>query len=165
MTTAELGLVTTAAVGIAAAAGPFLTAWLNRGHDRAMVLYEQRRELYRELAGFLERQRVGLGELAPGGRVGELPQVSIEARSDLLGRVAVEGSSEMQKKQTAYSKAANSFRGAAMTFLPLEKNCQEAGTPPDGWAEANAAVKKARSEAYAAINDAERIMREELAKL
>jgi hypothetical protein len=43
MTTAELGLVTTAAVGISAAGGPFLTARLNRFHKRAMTLYEQRR--------------------------------------------------------------------------------------------------------------------------
>ena len=54
ITTAELGLLTTAAVGIAAAGGPYVIARLNRDHERAMVLNEKRRNVYRELAAFLE---------------------------------------------------------------------------------------------------------------
>src|SRR5262245_28008984 len=105
MTTEQLGLLTTAAVGIAAAGGPFLTARLSRSHERAMVLYEQRRSLYRDLGGHLERQRMLLRELAraeayAGLRSDALPEaLSLAAQADLFGRAAVEASPEVQKER------------------------------------------------------------------
>jgi hypothetical protein len=53
LTTTELGIVATAAVGIAAALAPALTAWANRGHERDLAraerLYAQRHGAYLEL--------------------------------------------------------------------------------------------------------------------
>jgi uncharacterized membrane protein len=67
VTTAELGLVRTAAVGIADVAGPTLTAWLNRAHERAMLRstrnYEQRHQTYIDVGIFLERQRQLLSDI------------------------------------------------------------------------------------------------------
>jgi hypothetical protein len=62
MATAEVGIVATAVVGMAASLSPALTAWANRGHEWAMArsarLFEQRRGIYRDLGACLELQRL-----------------------------------------------------------------------------------------------------------
>jgi hypothetical protein len=62
LTTAELGLITTATVGVAAAGAPAFTAWANRRHERELEhsrrLYAQRHGAYLELVRFLEHERL-----------------------------------------------------------------------------------------------------------
>jgi hypothetical protein len=65
-------------------------------------------------------------------------------------------------KRKAFAEAVDRFIGAATTFQPLEGNRLKAGTPPDGWTEAKAAVDRTRNEAIRAIGAVEQAMREDL---
>jgi uncharacterized membrane protein len=64
VTTAELGLITTMVVGVAAAGAPTLTSWASRKHERSLLrsqrLYEQRRDTYKDIAAILERTRMDI---------------------------------------------------------------------------------------------------------
>jgi hypothetical protein len=170
VTTAELGLVTTAIVGVAAAGGPTLTAWANRRQERAMGRstrrYEQRRQTYKDLGVFLESQRLVLERVAQAPAGAKPPDdLSDEAWADLLGRAAVEGSNDVHAKLDAYAKAAHRVLGAAMTFEMLEQRRARDERPPDGWVQAQASVDEARKAARKAIDDTEQTMRDELLSL
>jgi hypothetical protein len=117
MTTAELGLVTTAIVGVAAAASPTLVGWANRKHERAMArstrLYEQRRNAYRDLAVYLERARLGIG-----GRLHfEDPRTPETADhwTELMGSAAVAGSAEVQAKLAEFHEVEEYFYSSSVS--------------------------------------------------
>jgi hypothetical protein len=112
MTTAELGLVTTAIVGVAAAASPALVSWANRKHEQAMArstrLYEQRRSAYHDLAVFLEAGRLGL---QIGGRQWAEPptRATVDEWTQLMARTAIAGSAEAQAKLAEFHEAEELF--------------------------------------------------------
>jgi hypothetical protein len=115
MTTAELGLVTTAVVGVAAAASPALTSLANRKHERAQARsqrrYEQRKQTYLDLAQILEQERLASYHMDLETTFFEISEEvpSPQAWVDVLGHVSIMGSSTVQTKIEAYREAADSF--------------------------------------------------------
>src|SRR5205823_622269 len=111
MTTAELGLITTALVGVSAAAAPALTAAWNRGHERTMArstrLYDQRRSVYEDIALFLERARLRLDSSVSDRpqRASDLLTVRYDEWVRLQARTALNGSGDVQAKLAAYRRA------------------------------------------------------------
>jgi hypothetical protein len=75
--------------------------------------FEQRRDTYREVGGFLERQRV-MFQRTSEGILGARPpkDLSTEELTSLLGRAAVDGSPEVKAKLDAYAKVANALFGS-----------------------------------------------------
>ncbi len=174
MTTAEIGLVTTAVVGVAAAAGPAVTSWLDRKHQRdlarAQRLFDQRRQTYNDLAKFLERQRTILdrtGYQSEFRKAIPAPpaQVSDEEWVELQGRTAVTGSIEVQERLSGYREAIGNFTLAVMEFEREDKKREGVQTLPHRWNEAQQIVTAMRKEALESIDDVERVMRDELANL
>jgi hypothetical protein len=173
VTTTELGLITTAVVGTAAALSPAFTAWANRQHERVMAVssrrFDQRRDTYRDIAGFLERQRVMFRRTSQGVLGGEPPKdLSDEELTALLARAAIDGSREVKAELDAYQTAASLYFPPLMIFDAFERRRVETGEltlPPAGWNEAQAAVAEARDRAIEAINAVEAAMRDELASL
>jgi hypothetical protein len=173
VTTTELGLITTAVVGTAAALSPAFTAWANRQHERAMAVssrrFDQRRDTYREVAGFLERQRVMFRRSSQGVLGGQPPKdLSDEELTSLLGRAAIDGSPDVNAKLDLYTRAAGAYFPPLAAFEAFERRRVEKGElalPPPGWMEAQAAVAEARDRAIEAIDAVEAAMRDELASL
>jgi hypothetical protein len=173
VTTTELGLITTAVVGTAAALSPAFTAWANRQDERAMAVssrrFDQRRDTYRKVARFLERQRVMFGRTSQGVLRGQPPKdLSEEEVTALLGRAAIDGSREVNVKLDVYTRAAGAYYLPLAAFEAFERRRVEAGElalPPAGWLEAQAAVAQARDRAIEAIEVVEAAMRDELANL
>jgi hypothetical protein len=163
MTTAELGLITTAIVGVAAAASPALVSWANRKHDRAMTrsarLYEQRRNAYQDLAVFLERARTGLERTA---RKWSAPPTAKTADEwiDLMARAAVVGSAEVQAKLADFHEEEFNFHIASGDLRSAVERQDE-----EQIREMHELVEGFRSGALALIDEAEQTMREELAGL
>lgn len=84
----------------------------------------------------------------------------------LLGRVAVGGSSAAQTALDSYSHEALGFLMVAMTFESFDSaRIANPNAPPDGWAAAYSEVNEQRPKVVAAIQKAERTMREELDEL
>ena len=166
MTTAELGLITTAAVGISAAAAPTLTAWANRTHERTLARsrrdYEQRRQIYTEVSVYLERQR---NLLAWAGR-STVTQATLEQIdediSGLLGRLAVDGTATVQLRFEDYARARNRMWVALGRAL-YESESNEAGL--DALTEAFDRVQKLTPETVKALEFVQAAMRDELAAL
>jgi hypothetical protein len=127
--------------------------------------YEQFRGIYKDIAAYLERQRLMVDRVGQAMPYAEPPvDLSDEELSALLGRVAVEGSPQVQEKLTEYSTAAHRFLGAVMTFEPLNQR-RSPDHIPDGWAAAFESVEQARKPAIRAIDKVEQTMRDELAGL
>jgi hypothetical protein len=167
VTTAELGLVTTAIVGVAAAASPALTAWANRKHEhdlaRSVRLYDQRRDLYVELAAFLERDRMFIARTEPILTIGDEPlkppsEVTDEDWIKMRARWVALASDDVQAGMLEASTKRNDFVGAVMVYK---------GTPRGhaNWPDARKQMDEARDAAYAAFDDVERTMNAELASL
>jgi hypothetical protein len=160
MTTAELGLVTTAIVGVAAAASPALVSWANRRHEQAMArstrLYEQRRNAYHALAVFLERVRLALSR---SGRNWPEPPTreTADEWTDLMALAAVAGSAEVQTKLAAFHEEEENyhiFSGGASTADDLEQS-----------KELREEAEEFRSGSLKLIDEIEQAMRDELATL
>jgi hypothetical protein len=163
MTTAELGLVTTAIVGVAAAASPALVSWANRKHERAMArsrrLYEQRRKAYQDLAVYLDQARLWI---EPGEKSWPKPPTRETADEwiDLMARAAVTGPAELQAKLASFHEA--EFEAYLASGL-LEQAIKTQDT--EKISERKEYVEKTRSEAFTLIDEAEQAMRDELATL
>jgi hypothetical protein len=128
--------------------------------------FDQRRDTYREVGGFLERQRIMFRRTSEGA-LGAAPPKDLtdEELTNLLGRAAVDGSPGVKAKLDGYTTAANASFGPLMMFQSMEQKRIEAFVPPDGWAEAKASVHKARDRAIDVIDAVEAAMRDELASL
>lgn len=163
MTTVELGLITTAAVGVAAAASPALIAWANRAHEREMArsarLYEQRRKAYEDLAVYLERSRLSISSTS---RSGELTPTKLDDWVALMGAAAVVGSSLVQERLEAYHQAEYEFVVEGEGWLD---HVRETEQDIDLVREAHLAHGKDRTALLQLLDDAERAMRDELASL
>jgi hypothetical protein len=131
--------------------------------------FDQRRNTYREVAGFLERQRVMFRRTSQGVLGGLPPKdLSEEELTALLGRAAIDGSREVNAKLNAYTRAAGAYYPPLAIFETFERRRVETGEltlPPAGWNEAQAAVAEARDRAIEAIDAVEAAMRDELASL
>jgi hypothetical protein len=163
VTAAELGLITTATVGVFAVIGPFVTGWAQRSHESTLTREGARREVYRDVGAYLERQRLMLTRAGVPEPYREPPpeDLSDAEYSALFGRAAVEGSTRVHKKLDEYAKAAHRFLGIVMTFEGLESRRTPTDVPA-GWAEASDSVDKARELAIAALDAVEEAMRREL---
>ncbi len=165
MTTAQLGLVTTAAVGIAAVLSPAVSGWLERRHGRGMTrstrLYEQRRDTYVAVGRFLERGRLILERLArPIGAPSAPPfEPTDEEWIELQGSVAVCGSETVLLALAKYRYFASAFGSAAVTYLMLERQkVREIG-------DAQLELERTRTRALETLAAAQAAMRDELTKL
>jgi hypothetical protein len=166
MTTAEIGLVTTAIVGVAAAASPALVSWANRKHERVMArstrLYEQRRNAYRDLAVFLEAARLGAQK---GGRQwADAPKrATVDEWTDLMARTAIAGSAEVQEKLAAFHEAEELFYTSEPR--PPEKPMNEVPKEWEEYKSMSELHEGFREELLELIDDIEQTMRDELANL
>lgn len=165
MTTAELGLITTMAVGISAAAAPALTAWANRAHERTMLrsqrAYDQRRQTYIDLSIFLERQRQLLSDVGSGSATIETLE-ELKDRSELdnlLGRLAVDGTAEVQKGLEGYAGA----RNATLGFLIMLLEFGDDDDPPPAASDAWKMLLGSTPVTLGAAEAVQRAMRDELA--
>lgn len=164
LTTAQLGLVTTMVVGIAAAASPAFTAWANRKHERDLAgserLYGQRRDLYVELAAFLERDRMGIARTEPIISFGEPlkppEEVTDEDWIAMRGRWVVLASEDVQGGMLEASTRRNNFVSAVMSY-------KAARAQGGDWTDARKQMDEERDRAYAAFDDVEHTMNAELA--
>ena len=166
MTTAELGIVCTAIVGGLGIVVPSVTRWLDRGHERglgqASRLYEQRLSLYGDVATFLEVIRLMASRIQPMLVIGE-PLAPPEGPSEeeqlaLNGRLAVGGSEAVLAEVRLVGQAFRKFQGAVMVYEATPR-----GEP--SWIEARRQMDEARDEVYTHADEAERLMRKELAEL
>jgi hypothetical protein len=77
---------------------------------RSTRRYEQFRGTFKDIAVYLERQRLMITRVGQAIPVAEPPaDLRDEELSALLGRVAVEGSPQVQEKLEVYAKAAHRF--------------------------------------------------------
>jgi hypothetical protein len=164
VTTAELGLITTAIVGVAAALSPALISWANRRHERAMArsarLYEQRRKAYEDLAVDLERSRLYLAD--PGRSLGDPTPANADEWATLMAAAAVAGSAEVQAKLAAYHQAEYVFFVEGEAWLEhIRKEEQDV----DLVREAHVEHAKSRTKLLQLVDEAERAMQDELAAL
>ena len=150
-------------VGIAAAASPSFTAWANRKHERDLArserLYGQRRDLYVELAAFLERDRMGIARTEPIISFGEPlkppEEVTDEDWIAMCGRWVVLASGDVQDGMLEASKR-DQFVSSVMSYKAVR------GQGGD-WSEPRKQMDDARERAYAAFDGAEKTMNAELA--
>jgi hypothetical protein len=167
LTTAQLGLVTTAVVGVAAALSPVGTAWATRNHERAIArsarLFDQPRDLYVELAAFLERDRMSIARTEPiltigGEPLKPPPEVTDEDWIKMRARWVALASGHVHAGMLEASKRRNDFVGAVMVYK---------GTPRGhaNWADARKQMDEARDAADAAFDDVEHTMSAELVRL
>jgi hypothetical protein len=178
MTTAELGLITTAIVGVAAAAGPALVSWANRRHERVMTrstrLYEQRRKAYEDVAAFLERTRLWVAPYGPNWP-DDPTRTTADEWADLMARAAVAGSADVQARLAAFHEAVKNFYIEAAflsgssrgRFRALSEQEFEALSEQEHeeLADLHETVEKDRGEVVKLIDEAEQAMRDELAML
>jgi hypothetical protein len=172
VTTAELGLITTAVVGIAAAGSPAATAWANRAHERVMLRstrnYEQRHQTYIDVSIFLERQKALLSDVGSGtGTEATLDEIQDRSELDkLLGRLAVDGTPEVQAKFEEYAGARNMTLAALMVWVRLHKaSTSIPDRQPPGITEAWHGVLGSAPPAIEALEAVQRAMRDELTEL
>lgn len=175
MTTAELGIVSTAVVGVAAALSPAVTALLNRKHERDMARaarkYDARSRTYSDVVRFLEAERLKLertvqrdwwkvqGREPPG-------RPSDEEWIELQGAVAAFGSRDVQEKLRRYHATARPFYDASIAYLSadmraLREKLSDDEDPDAKWVE----LERVRAEALERIDEAEAAIRDEFAKL
>ena len=172
MTTAELGLITTAAVGISAAAAPVATAWANRAHERALFRakrnYEQRRQTYIDLSIYLERQRQLLSDVLNGLATDEtLDEVQDRSElGELLGRLAVDGTPEVQAELEGFASARNVTLVSLMVWLRLGgAGTRASGELPVGLEDAWHDMLQSTPPTIAGAEAVQRAMRDELTEL
>lgn len=170
LTTAEYGILATATVGVAAAVAPALTAWSNRGHERDLAraerLYAQRHGAYLELTRFLERQRLVLDRTEPMLLIGQAQEppaeLDDEAWIEMRARWVTLASGDVQAALVTAGERFRGFVGAVMTVRGLV--AQAPVRDPQLWP-AREQVEETRERARAAIDEAERTMNTELARL
>ena len=168
MTTAQLGLITTASVGVAAALAPAITARANREHERELARterpYAQRHGTYLELTRFLERQRLIVDRVEP--MIGPLPDpppdLEDEAWLDMRSRWVTLASDDVQAAMRAAGDRYRGFVGAVMTLRGLQARAP-VGDPQ--LPAAREQVDDTRDRARTVFDDAERVMNTELASL
>jgi hypothetical protein len=132
--------------------------------------FDQSRDTYREVAGYLEGRRIMFRRTSQGVLGGQPPKdLDEEELTALLGRAAIDGSLEVNAKLGVYTKAASEYFLPLMAFEAFERRRVEEGgelgLPLPGWNEAQAAVAEARDRAIEAIDAVEAAMRDELASL
>jgi hypothetical protein len=174
MTTAELGLITTAIVGVAAAASPALVSWANRRHERAMArstrLYDARRETYLDLL------RQFLVEVQIVQRTAEITRLRVpppmppeDEWRDLRARVGAFGSPEVGDAVEMFDSKVRAFHDAADDFgaesQQLEGDRPVFGIGPHTPMTEYTAMQEAREEAVTAYEVVQTLVRDELAGL
>jgi hypothetical protein len=164
VTTEQIAIVSGAAVGIAGVLAPTLTAWLDRKHRRDLAQAERRHALrsrtYADAAAFLERERllVMRTEAIVGPAPPAPPPLHDDDWTQLEGRITVASSRAVRAAIQEAHRQANLFVGAVMAYRGVRAQPQQL----EG---AGNQMHEARTAALAAIDDAERVMREELDSL
>jgi hypothetical protein len=163
--------VTTGAVGVAGILAPTLTAWRQRVHERTLARAERmfgtRSETYAEIGRYLRRERLYVERTLPVlGPIPDPPErLDDEEWARILGRVAVHASKETLAALEEVRDRVQKFGAAALTHRLLEPQAGRRPELANQLFEVRETANAARERAYAAIDEAERIMREELASL
>jgi hypothetical protein len=158
------------AVAVVGAIGIVVPAYTRRGdrlHERETArsarLHEQRLELYNEMAAALESARLYAERTHPisGPQPDPPPPPDDREWSTLWARLQVGGSAEVIAAIDAAGNGAGGFRGRVMTYEALKAQ----GGVPESITEARKGMDDARQRYTDAIDEAERVMRDELAGL
>ncbi|HEX5582520.1 hypothetical protein [Gaiella sp.] len=132
--------------------------------SRADRYFAARLDAYREAARMLERVRLFVQRRNPLLVIGDpqpMPPNFDDAEWETLrGRIVVASSPEALDAIDVASRAYNDFQAHAMTYEELR--AQNAAT---GLGESGKQMEEARTAAYAAIDNAQQVMREELGSL
>jgi hypothetical protein len=141
---------------------------VQRDHERKLAraarLHEQRLNVYHGLGQFLEMERTRIERVEPLMTVGEPralpPEATDEEWAGLHGSVAVAGSEAVQTALNEFHASVRAFAGHAFTYREIRRH--GAG---EQVAEAGEKMIEARKVALAKLDETERVMRDELAKL
>jgi hypothetical protein len=152
-------------VGLGGLAFGYFNARSERRHTERLArggrLHQQRLAAYADLAGYLERERLFLHRTEPmiGPQPDPPPPLDDDEWARLNGRLAVSGSREALAALEEAQRRSQSFDGARMVYVGMRN--QNALQMP----EARRRMDEARRRASEAINEVERLMRDELAGL
>jgi hypothetical protein len=160
-------------VGLAGTIGGLLFAYFNGRAERAAAhklarsgrLHAQRLDAYADLSAFLERERLYIERTEPQIVVGE-GQAPPDPLSDeewikLRGRVSVGGSATVEAAVEEAQTRAHGFAGAVLSYRGI---VQEGGNAIQV-NQSREQMDRARRRAIEVIEDAQRVMRDELADL
>jgi hypothetical protein len=162
-------VLSTATVAVSAQWSASRTAKSNRENierrERATRHYAARLDAYREATRLLERNRVTVGRTYPIFTVGppDPPPPALDENEyhALVARIAVASSEAVVAEVETANAAIREFYGYAWSYGRIFAQ----GPASNQAVEAHRAVQEAREAAYAAIDGAERMMREELRAL
>jgi hypothetical protein len=148
---------------------PIVQSRNQREHElklsRAARLHEQRLGVYRDLGHFLEMERTRIDRVEPIMTVGEPRELPPEPTDDewaqLHGSVAVAGSDEVRTALNEFHASVGAFAGHSFTFRELRRQDVHGQQVQDSYE----AMQASRKVAYAKLDETERVMRDELARL
>jgi hypothetical protein len=168
MDIAVVSVITTGIVGLAAALSPAATARLDRTHQRALQrssrLYDQRRDVYRKLSSELERDRALVERTWPLLEPALTPPDPLDEadRRQMLADVALLGAADVQAASRAEDKRLSQFLRLGHM---QEQMTAQAGPRDPGGAERVTDLLDHRENAVTAVEECQRIIRDELANL
>jgi hypothetical protein len=161
------------AAGVVGTLAGLVFAFFSARADRTQVrvlarsgrLHAQRLDVYAELSAYLERERLYIERTEPKATIGggQDPPDPLDEEDwlKMIGRVAIAGSDEVETAIKNAQQGASKFAGALGVHLAMAR---QGGTPIQQ-SEARQQMDDARDRAVAVIEEAQRVMRDELANL